>query len=378
MKKLVLALTGIVLLTNCAKEETTAPPINPVSQYLNLPSIPFQYSATDFPNHVINDAGVITADNEPLNNPITDEGATLGRVLFYEKALSENRTVACASCHQQNYSFSDPNVLSDGFEGGKTGRHSMGIANARFYDNGRFFWDERAATLEEQVLMPIQDPVEMGLSLDTAVARITALPYYPTLFKNAFGSEEVTSEKMSLALAQFVRSINSFNSRYDEGRAQVTNANRPFPNFTNQENTGKNVFFNPQLGGCAVCHGTEAFIAPGPRNNGLDATTIDEGVGGATGNPNQDAVFKVPSLRTIASRPPYMHDGRFATLEEVVEHYSTGVQDHPNLSPVLRNPDGSVKLANLSTNDKAALVAFLKTLDDTELTTHEKYSDPFK
>jgi cytochrome c peroxidase len=321
----------------------------------------------------------MAADNTPFTNTVTDDGATLGRVLFYDKNLSKNKTIACASCHLQANGFSDFKVLSDGFEGGKTARHSMGLTNARFYNNGRFFWDERAASLEAQVLLPMQDPVEMGMTLDSVVGRVANLPYYPTLFKNAFGTDAVTSDLISRALAQYVRSIMSYQSKYDVGRAQVANPGQPFPNFTAQENQGKNLFFNPVLGGCAGCHGTEGFVAPGPRNNGLDATNAaDAGVGGITNNPAQVGLFKSPSLRNVALRAPYMHDGRFATLEDVINHYSTGVQNNPNLSAPLRQPDGTIKRMNFTPAETAALLAFLNTLTDQPLTNDERFTDPFK
>lgn len=171
-------------------------------------------------------------DNTPANNPVTDEGATLGRVLFYDKKLSANGTVSCASFHQQDKGFSDDAALSLGFDGGTTRRHSMSLINARWYGRGRFFWDERAATLEEQVLMPFQDPVEMGMTLDQVVNTVAAQTYYPELFQAAFGSEEVTAEKISMALAQFVRSIVSVNSKYDEGRPQANIPTNDFPNYT--------------------------------------------------------------------------------------------------------------------------------------------------
>jgi cytochrome c peroxidase len=376
MKYYLVLISVSFLCFSCKKNDEVNFPVE--NQYINLPTTPFNYANPDIPAHVLNDPGLLAADNTPFTNPVTDAGATLGRVLFYDKNLSKNKTIACASCHQQANGFSDPLVLSDGFEGGKTGRHSMGLVNARFYNNGRFFWDERAASLEAQVLLPMQDPVEMGMTLDSVVGRVSALPYYSTLFTDAFGDETVSAERISRALAQYVRSIMSYQSRYDEGRAQVANPNQPFPNFTQQENQGKNLFFNPQLGGCAGCHGTEGFVAPGPRNNGLDATNVaDQGVGGNSGNPAQAGLFKSPSLRNIALRAPYMHDGRFSTLLEVVDHYSTNIQDNPNLSAPLRQPDGSIKRMNFTATEKAALIAFLQTLTDQSLATDEKFSDPF-
>ncbi|WP_445750098.1 cytochrome-c peroxidase, partial [Polaribacter sp.] len=323
-------------------------------------------------------------DNTPTNNPITNEGATLGRVLFYDKSLSANGTIACASCHKQDKGFSDDEVLSIGFEGGFTGRHSMTLINARFYQRGRFFWDERASTLEEQVLMPFQDPVEMGMTLDEVVSNVEKQSYYPELFESAFGSKEITADKISKALAQFVRSIVSFNSKYDQGRALVNAPGANFSNFTAQENMGKNLFFQtiPNGGGaCFGCHTTEAFISanPGPQNNGLDAiSTTDTGAGAVFSNPIFVGRFKTSTLRNIELTAPYMHDGRFATLEEVVEHYNSGIQAHPTLSPALTDGNGNPIRLNFTETEKAALVAFLKTLTDTSVSSNEKWSNPFK
>ena len=175
-------------------------------------------AARNLPNYYTDPnvgGSVAAADNTPATNAITDAGATLGRVLFYDKRLSINNTTSCASCHQQARGFGDANKLSNGFAGGKTGRHSMGLTNARFYQNGRFFWDERAATLEDQVLQPIQNEVEMGMTLAQLTPKLAATDFYPTLFKAAFGTTDVTSDRISKALAQFVRSLTSFQSKYD-------------------------------------------------------------------------------------------------------------------------------------------------------------------
>jgi cytochrome c peroxidase len=359
-----------------------------VTDYLNLPAIPYEYNVT-LPAYFTNSAN--PDDNTPATNPITNNGATLGRVLFYDKNLSLNRTVSCASCHKATEGFSDSRVLGVGFAGGTTGRHGMTLINARYYNNGRFFWDERAATLEAQVLLPLQDATEMGLTAAQISERVAAQPYYNQLFINAFGDNAVTNDRVSKALAQFVRSIVSYQSKYDIGRASVANRNNPFPNFTAQENQGKQLFLAPINivngvnvggGGCAGCHNGEAFISVRPENNGLDATsTTDLGVGGvAPIRPNLIGAFKNSSIRNIELTAPYMHDGRFATLEQVVEHYNSGIQAHPNLSPPLRvNPNGPVIPVTLNFNatQKSALVAFLKTLTDNSTATEARWSNPF-
>ena len=374
--QIIAALLTILMAQSCKKDETIVNSEDDALAGLNLPSQAFNYAMPGLPAFYSLQP-TVGADNTPAANPVTNAGATLGRVLFYEKNLSKSRTISCASCHQAAHGFSDPEILSKGFEGGNTGRHSMALANARYYNNGRFFWDERANTLEDQVLRPIQDEVEMGLTLNEAMQRIGAQKYYPLLFKNAFGDEQITADRTSKALAQFVRSMVSYTSKYDLGRAQVNNPNDPFPNFTTQENNGKQLFFAPNIG-CAACHGTDAFVGPGPRNNGLDATTIDRGIGLTNNDPALDGAFKTTSLKNIALSAPYMHDGRFKTLEEVIEHYNSGVKNHPNLSPPLRLPDNGVRRLNLNQNQKDALVAFLKTLSDPTMLGDEKFSTPFK
>jgi cytochrome c peroxidase len=339
---------------------------------LQLPGTAYNYANPTLPPS-FNVQPILGQDNTPVNNPVTNAGATLGRVLFYDKRLSRNQTIACASCHQREHGFADSRKFSVGFEGGLTGRNSMGLNNARWYQRRAFFWDERAATLEDQVLQPIQNAVEMGMTLSDLVTRLGAEPYYTTLFTNAFGSPGVTSNRISLALAQFVRSIISTQSKFDVGAATG------FSNFTAQENLGRQIF-NGQVGNatCNACHGTDNFV-PGPaiNNNGLENPYVDKGLGGITGRAQDEGLFKVPSLRNIERTAPYMHDGRFATLEEVVEFYNSGVVNHPNLSPPLRVAGGAVRRLNLTTAQKAALVAFLKTLTDDSIATDVKFSDPF-
>lgn len=309
------------MLSSCSSNEEDMGLENAnIASVLNLPTDPFNYANPDLPSHFLS-ANVVRIDNTPNNNQVTDAGATLGRVLFYDVKLSANNSVSCASCHTQSTSFADTRTLSLGFEGGETGRNSMGLANAKYYNNGRFFWDERANSLEEQVLMPIQDEVEMGLSLEELVSKIQASDYYSPLFSEAFGDSNVTSERISLALSQFVRSMVSYESRYDQGLAAVNgNSNADFPNFTEIENLGKNLFFSGRTQ-CANCHEAVTFNGDQARNNGLDAVNTDLGLGAVTGNANDNGKFKVNSLRNIALTAPYMHDGRFETLDQVIGFY---------------------------------------------------------
>ena len=324
-----------------------------------------------------------STDNVPATNPITDAGATLGRVIFYDTRLSNDLTLSCATCHHQQAGFADTNAVSVGVGGALGTRNAMSLANARFYHRENFLWDEAAATLEDQVLMPITDPNELGTTVETVIERMEATTFYSDLFDAAFGSPDITSERMSLALAQFVRSIVSYRSRYDVGRALVRTETARFPNFTNAENRGKTLFFG-RVGQCDNCHVTDLqILSPRPQNTGLDSITTDLGLGGVTGMQGDMGAFKVPSLRNIALSAPYMHDGRFSTLREVIEFYNSGVHDHPNLSPALQDPIPGdsppfpARRLHLSTSDKADLLAFLRTLTDDAMITDAKWSDPF-
>ena len=309
-------------------------------------------------------------------------------MLFYDVNLSANRTVRCASCHVQVHAFTDPLVRSQGLLGGRTRRNSMALANARFNPTGRYLWDEAAASLEDQVLMPFVDPLEMGLTGDQVVARIEAQEYYPPLFEAAYGDGQVTGERVATALAQFIRAMVSFGSRYDEGRAEVASPLDPFPNFTDEENEGKRLFFTPIAdggGSCASCHVGEAQVTrpDGPANNGVDPPILDVAVPdlGAfevTGDVADIGRFRVPSLRNVEVTAPYMHDGRFATLDEVVAHYNTMIQPHENLAPELRDPNGEPVRLGFDADQSAALIAFLLTLTDDEFLADERFAEPFR
>ena len=385
MRKLLylLSFTSLITIVACnnnqeAQPTTTEGDAEILAKTLNLPSEAHNYSNISLPTHFLA-ANIQAANNTATTNPTTDLGATLGRVLFYDKNLSANNTISCASCHLQSNSFTDPEALSTGFEGGKTGRNSMSLANALFYQNGKFFWDERANTLEDQVLMPIQDLVEMGMTLEELVPKLQALDYYKVLFKQTFGDETVTSERISKALAQFVRAMYSYQSKYDQALSAhngPVNGNTNLTGLTTEENLGRQLF---NRSGCAGCHNTDAFIGIQAQNNGLDATTTDRGLADVTGLTTDEGKFKVPSLRNVEVTGPYMHDGRFATLEQVVEHYNSGVQNHPALDNRLKvRGTNQIRRLNLTDAEKTALVTFLKTLTDNTFLTDEKFSDPFK
>lgn len=336
----------------------------------------------------------ITDDNSAANNPITDAGATLGRVLFYDKNLSRTNTVACATCHIQQFAFGDTARASVGVNG-TTGRHSMRLANARFANEVQFFWDERAATLEIQTTQPIQDHAEMGYSgtngdpdFNDLLVKLDGISYYNDLFYLAFGDTAITETRMQLALAQFVRSIQSFDSPFDIGRAQVNNDGQPFPNFTNQENAGKALFLTPpQLdangsrtgggAGCTGCHQPPEFdIDPNSGNNGVTATIAGGGVRDYTNT-------RSPSLRDAFNpngglNGPMMHNGNFNTMAGVLNHYDSIVIDpnNTNLDNRLAAGGNGQKL-NLTAAERAQLIAFLQTLTGTDMYTNAKWSDPF-
>ncbi len=347
---------------------------------INL-NAPDNYSEPDIPNYILK-------DNMPESNRIDDRVATLGRVLFYDKQLSRNGTISCASCHRQEFAFGDTAVFSRGLVGELTGRHSMRLANIRFADDSLFFWDRRAASLEIQSTMPIQDHVEMGFSgfsgdpgMDSLLKRLEGVDYYPMLFEYAFGDEEISEFRMQKALAQFVRSIVSFDSRFDEGRAITGNNMMPFPNFTPQENQGKMLFFAPPAmggGGCQGCHRAPEFdIDPNTGNNGVIAF-----IPGTT-NPDFNNT-RSPSLRDLY-RPdgvlngPMMHTGHFRNFREVIDHYNNIIPQpfNPRLDPRLRGPQGAGQQLNFTVAQKEALEAFMRTLSGQNLYTDLKWSNPF-
>lgn len=344
---------------------------------INLNAIA-NYASPILPRHY--DAAALATSNAPVANPVTDRGATLGRVLFYDKKLSINDTIACASCHQQAVGFGDSQRFSTGFSGNAfTSAHSMRLGNVSLFGGRTMFWDKRAASVEAQATQPVQNSVEMGFDaahggIAAAVAKLQAQPYYQELFTWVYGDGQVTEDRVQRAIAQFERAMLSTNSRFDAAYAQVYDPTapqrgltRPFPGFTAEEERGKQLFLTGRNQGganCATCHQPPSFaLDAGSRSNGLDA--------------GETVVFKSPSLKNVGVSGAFMHDGRFSTLEQVVEHYNSGIQNGPALDNRLRQNQQPQRL-NLSNADKAALVAFMRTLTDTTLNSDARFSDPFR
>jgi cytochrome c peroxidase len=338
---------------------------------LHFPEVPYRYTDLDLPSHFTQPAAT-KFDNTPADNLVTDAGAALGRVLFYDTRLSANNTISCGSCHVQSRAFVDPSRFSRGFKGELTDRHAMNLVNLRYHPRARFFWDERGDNLEAMVLLPVVNQLEMGQTLKNLPGILAAERHYPRLFREAFGDPEITVERIARALAQFLRSMVSYQSKYDEGRAIAGSSRDDFANFTRQENRGKALFIR----NCGLCHLPDQdahFVMTEPVNTGLDEDTArsDGGVGDISLKPQDIGRFKSPSLRNVEFTGPYMHDGRFATLEAVLDHYSSGGKNHPN-------KDVRVQPLHFTSSEKAALIAFLKTLTDEKFLSDPKFSDPFK
>ncbi len=302
----------------------------------------------------------------PGNNPMTVEGVALGRLLFHEKALSDDLSMSCASCHLQQHAFSDPLTFSIGTDGSLGTRNAMAIVNLAWDEH--FFWDGRSHSLEQQAFLPVTDPAEMRNSWPVVEQRLREHPTYPELFSKAFGSPDIDSLRIVQAIAQFERTLLSFNSRFDQfyyGGDSLA--------MTEPEQRGMEVFF--RSGHCIDCHRPPLFADHGLRNNGLDLVPTDPGLGGITGQAWDVGAFKVPTLRNIAQSAPYMHDGRFNTLEEVVHFYAEDVEVN---TPYLDNHmfpwvEG---LVNLSLQDREDLVAFMNALTDMPFLLDPEHSDP--
>lgn len=384
--KLMIVFLGLIMLIVSCTDSTSDVKITDAPI---LPNQPYDYQHLRLPLGTSPAGGMnrdfVFIDGQPVFNnqtlQVTPEGATLGRVLFYDKKLSLNNTVSCGTCHHQEKAFADGLKVSKGFEGRTTTRNSMSIVNPIVQNN--LFWDSRSQSIHDLSLQPVRDHIEMGMeNMDRLVAKLKETEYYAPLFEKVYGNAEVTPEKISKALSQFVSSITSNRSRFDEG---LTNN---FSNYSELEKLGHNLFHSDRIQ-CSSCHGGTNFSAldgpgqpyggggfggsenmRGATNIGLDLIYKDQGVGNGR--------FKIPGLRNVALTGPYMHDGRFNSLDEVIEHYSSGIKPHGHLDPKFLDGNGNVKQLNLTTIEKKALVAFLKTLTDEQMISDPRWSDPFK
>jgi cytochrome c peroxidase len=346
-------------------------------QYPELPDVAYSYAPK---------WGGMHAHMEGQDLGITDAGATLGRVLFYDKILSIDNTVSCGSCHHQSIGFADGEQFSEGIDRQLTTRNAPSIAN--LYDDNLLFWDGRSTSIDDLVLRPIRNHKEMGMEdMDFLISKINAAPYYPDLFSAAFGDSEVTSDRIANAMTQFVKSMIGCGSEMD-----ICNQNGvPLSPLAEM---GRNVFFGE--GQCYNCHSGpdfndrggfffDPFFPPNGSGFGWNRDIADIGLDKVYGDVGMGVfddqlvgVFRIPSLRNVALTAPYMHDGRFATLEDVINHYNEGIQRSPNLDQVLRTWDtGDAIKLGLTDDKKAALVAFLHTLTDEAYMADERFADPF-
>ena len=388
-----ISLLGILLLTSCTN--------NSEEDYEDVTSYPFveaefgsSVNLDNLDNYANQSVPAYITKNNSQGNLITNAGATLGRVLFYDKKLSSNNTISCSSCHIQSKAFGDGSIASQGVNG-RTGRHSMRLINVRFANERKFFWDERAINLETQTTMPIKDHGEMGfsgqngdLSFANLIVKLTAVGYYKELFKFVYGSEEITEVKIQNALSQFIRSIQSFDSKYDAGRVLAPNEAQPFANFTAEENLGKNLFLTPPVFdtngfrtgggiGCNACHNAPEFD--------IDPNSLSNGIGGSINGGPDFTNTRAPSLRNIANplgepNGPMMHTGAITSLQAAIGHYgdlSNAAANNPNLDPRLK-PNGRGQQLNLRSNEVDAVIAFLKTLSGSDVYTNTKWSTPFR
>jgi cytochrome c peroxidase len=347
-RALLLITVFIASIASCKKDEEKEP-YTPTPLKITRPA--------GFPEMVI-----------PADNPTTVEGVALGRKLFYETLLSANNTMSCGSCHNQSLAFSDNGTrFSTGIDGVQGTRNAQAIINLGW--NRFYFWDGRAATLEIQALEPIENPIEMHNTWANAISKLKSAKTYKDDFYKAFGTEEFTKEHAAKALAQFMRTMISYNSRLDKRlRSEI--------NLTASELNGLSIFIS-EKGDCFHCHNIDAgrLLTDNQfHNNGLDSIFTDLGLAEVTGNPSDIGKFLTPTLRNIALTAPYMHDGRFQTLEEVVEHYNTGGKASATVDPLMKHVGTGLSLTN---QEKIDLVAFLRTFTDETFITNPDFSNPF-
>ena len=294
----------------------------------------------------------------PADNPLTQEGVALGKKLFFDTILSGDETQSCASCHDPKKSFTDQQQFSNGVNDNLGTRNAMPLFNLAWNFDERFAWDGKEFSLEKQALEPVSNPIEMHGNWENITKKLQNNLEYKDLFLRAFGTSIIDSTLVTKAIAQFERTLISGNSKFDKYlRGEI--------NLTPEEQNGFDVFMDESKGDCFHCHGSDnnpIWSDNKFHNNGLDNVFVDLGLGKITGDPKDNGKFKSPSIRNLAFTAPYMHDGRFATLEEVINHYSEGLKRSPTIDPLMKKVDeGGV---HLSTQDKSNLKAFLQTLSD--------------
>jgi cytochrome c peroxidase len=387
-----LLLFAVIFFQFCSKNDSGA-------STDTYPALKAAFGTNIDPNNLANYASqprpaYITKDNSGAN-PITNSKATIGRILFYDKNLSIDNSISCASCHRQEFAFGDVDVPSKGVAMGLTSRHSMRLVNTRFANEVKFFWNERAASLEAQTTQPIREHVEMGFSgqggrpdMAALLNKLAAINYYKEIFQFVYGDNNITETRLQECLSQFVRSIQSFDSKYDAGRATAANDGQPFANFTPQENNGKNLFLQPPVFnaagqrvngglGCGGCHRAPEFdIDPNSGNNGVIAII------NATGIDIDNT--RAPSLRDLTnaagnSNTALMHTGNITTLQGAINHYNVIniAPGNTRLDPRLR-PGGVGQRLNTTPAEVDAVVAFLRTLRGTNVYIDTKWGDPFQ
>lgn len=363
-KYIVLLILGLIIsiTISCSDDPIIDPPMEEIVQDTTLYNLSY---------------GALPSPNLPDDNTLTEPGVELGRMLFYEKLLSKDGSQSCASCHRQEHGFSDTTRFSIGVEGLPGKRQAMSVLNLAWNSN-EFFWDGRAHLLRDQAILPIQDELEMDETIENVLSRLSDSKMYQDQFTRVYGDDDITVDKMALAMEQFMLSIVTYDSKYDQwaaGTAELT-ASEERGRFLYE--TEYNPFF-PEFSGadCAHCHGGANFENDLYMNNGLDgdADFVDIGREAVSNDPMDRAKFKVPTLRNIELTAPYMHDGRFQTLEEVVDHYNEGI--HPSTTvdeAILATSETGLFLTD---EDKVDLVNFLKALTDQTFLNDERYSDPF-
>ena len=350
MKKQYLFFLSFFLLINCASKDEEI--YTPVPYNLEIPVL--------FAEKLI--APII-----PANNPLTEEGVALGKKLFFDSILSGDGTQSCASCHKPKKAFTDQQQLSLGVQGKFGKRNAMPLFNLAWNFDERFAWDGKEFGLEKQALEPVSNPIEMHANWKKVTERLQQNAAYPNLFFQAFGTSKIDSILVTQAIAQFERTLISGNSKFDQFLREETT-------LTAEEQNGFNVFMDEAKGDCFHCHGSNnnpLWTDNKFHNNGLDATFLDLGLGEVTGNPNDNGKFKTPSIRNLVFTAPYMHDGRFTTLEEVINHYSEGLKKSATIDPLMKNINkGGVQL---STQDKTDLKAFLLALSDYDFNSNRAF-----